>query len=100
MNNVNIFDWTVGLLEIFQEFKLSRLIVVVALLMTARSYLRIKKKHKKISLEEEETKIIGIYTKDEDGFYPWEIDINDHPSRISKDSKKISNDWGPKRGHW
>lgn len=77
-----------------------RYLILLVILGSAIRYLRVRRTRKRISPEEEESVIQQTYIKDENGLYPWEVDINDHPSSIPKDSKRVTNTWGPKRGKW
>lgn len=75
-------------------------LILLVFLGSTIQYLRVRKARKKITAEEEEATIQHYYTKDENGNYPWEVNTNDHPDSIPKDSKRVMNTWGPKRGKW
>lgn len=78
-----------------------RSVVGVAFLLTmARQYLKVRKSRKKISVDEDQKMIEDTYEKDKNGLYPWEVDKDDSPKRISSNAKRIVNDWAPKRGRW
>lgn len=64
------------------------------------SYLRVRHAHKKFTKAEEDALIEATYEKDEDGRYPWEVDTDDHPDRVAKNSEPLKRDWGPQRGKW
>lgn len=77
-----------------------RYLILLVLLGSTIQYLRVRRARKRITPEEEEVAIQQTYKKDENGFYPWEVDTDDHPNSIPKDSKRVANTWGPKRGKW
>lgn len=92
-----------GLMVIFdflEKVKLRRYIFVLMVVITTISYLKIRHARKKITREEEDAMIESTYQKDENGFYPWEVDTNDHPDRVGTNSKPIQKNWGPQRGKW
>lgn len=68
--------------------------------MTTVRYLKVRQERKKITQEEEDALIEANYKKDEDGLYPWEVDTNDHPSRVEKKSEPLKKTWGAQRGRW
>ena len=77
-----------------------RYLILLVLLGSTIQYLRVRKARKRITPEEEEAAIQQAYKKDENGLYPWEVNTDDHPDSIPKDSKRVTNTWGPKRGKW
>lgn len=94
------FDWIMTIFDFLAKLKIRKYMLVLMVVMTTLSYLRIRYTRKKITKEEEDALIEATYAKDEEGRYPWEVDTNDHPSRVTKDSRRISNSWGPKKGQW
>jgi len=62
--------------------------------------LKVRHDRRKITREEEDAMIEASYEKDENGLYPWEVDTNDHPDRVGKNSTPIKKNWGPQRGRW
>ncbi|WP_242704658.1 hypothetical protein [Candidatus Enterococcus ferrettii] len=63
-------------------------------------YLQNRWKHRQITAAEENQRIEAIYEKDENGLYPWEVDTNDSPERVTPETRPMVNSWGPKRGRW
>ena len=73
--------------------------LLVAVLM-AISWVRLHKKRKKVTHEEDMKEVEQNFEKDENGLYPWEVDTDDDPKHIPDDAKPISTNWGPQRGRW
>lgn len=40
------------------------------------------------------------FTKDSNGFYPWEVDTNDSPKRIAENTPKFVQKERIRRGRW
>lgn len=97
---MDVLERFIDMLDFIADFKLRRMLIMVVLAATTISYFRIKRTRRKITVEEEDAMIQQIYSKDENGLYPWEADKDDHPSRIQEGSKRISSKWGPRRGRW
>lgn len=95
-----LIDVLTKIVTFIKIFKVRRVLMVVMLTATTLSYLRIRRARKSITQEEEDAFIKETYQKDENGLYPWEVDVDDHPSRVTKESKPMINSWGPKRGKW
>lgn len=51
-------------------------------------------------MQEDLENVEKYYEKNADGLYPWEVNTDDHPNSIPKGSKRMQNNWGPKRGKW
>ncbi|MGL9731180.1 hypothetical protein [Enterococcus sp. DIV0756] len=72
----------------------------IALILIALSYflmrLRKKNKHNEVSQKDE----LKNFQKNEEGFYPWEIDTDDSPERIPANAKRYVNKARLKRGRW
>ncbi|OJG74539.1 hypothetical protein RV10_GL004698 [Enterococcus pallens] len=81
-------------------FNFRRILISLTFTMMAVRYLQNRWKHRQITEEEEIRKIEATYEKDENGFYPWEVDTDDSPNRVTPESKPMVNSWGPKRGRW
>lgn len=81
-------------------FNVKRILIFLTFTMMAVRYLQNRWKHRQVTEEEENQKIEAIYQKDENGFYPWEVDIDDSPDRVTPETKPMVNSWGPKRGRW
>lgn len=77
-----------------------RIIISITFAVMALRYIQVRRKHRKITTEEEKQRIEELYEKDENGLYPWEADTDDSPNRVTPESKPLVNKWGPKRGRW
>lgn len=80
--------------------KIRSLVVVLFLGLLGLKYLKIRKERKKISTQDDSYRIESIYKKNENGLYPWEVDEDDSPERISANAKRMNTNWGPERGRW
>lgn len=58
-------------------------------------YIRLRISRKKQPESEEEA--VKNFEQDEDGFFPWEIDINDSPERIPDNAQRYRHDSGRSR---
>ena len=96
---MNSDDW-IWIFDILEKIKLRRYVFVLMVLMMTLSYLKVRHSRRKISREEEDAMIEATYERDENGLYPWEVDTNDHPDRVKKNSQPIKKNWGPQRGRW
>lgn len=94
------FEGLIGLFEVLARIKLKRYALVLMVILTTIRYLKVRRERKKITQKEEDALIETMYQKNEDGLYPWEVDIDDHPSRVGKKSKPIPKNWGAQRGKW
>lgn len=81
-------------------FNVKRILIFLTFTMMAVRYLQNRWKHRQVTEEEENQRIEAIYQKDENGFYPWEVDTDDSPDRVTPETKPMVNSWGPKRGRW
>ncbi len=41
-----------------------------------------------------------MFSKDDNGKYPWETDTDDSPDRINKTTRRLKDSTGAKRGRW
>lgn len=80
--------------------QMRKFLIVIMFIASAVQYLRIRKGKKKVTEQEDLENVEKYYKKNEDGLYPWEVNTNDHPDSIPKNSKRMNNSWGPKRGKW
>jgi hypothetical protein len=80
--------------------KIRTIVGTLVMILLAVQYLKIRSERKKITEAEENETIEKIYEKNEDGLYPWEIDQDDSPKRITKDARRFNNEWAPQRGRW
>lgn len=97
---MRVVEWYQPILHVAKHIGFRKLIIIMTLLGMAFYYLKNRKQRKLISAEEEQRLIDEIYEKNNEGLYPWEVDTNDHPSSIPKNSKRIVHRWGPRRGRW
>ncbi|GFH40950.1 hypothetical protein [Pseudolactococcus insecticola] len=66
-------------------------------------YFYVSHKRAKLRTKEHEEKMIeDTYEKNEDGLYPWEVDTDISPKRISKDAEAFRDKENarPSRGRW
>lgn len=82
----------------FSQFR--KFLIVLVFLGSAVQYLRIRKTKKRVTMQEDLENVEKYYEKNADGLYPWEVNTDDHPNSIPKGSKRMQNNWGPKRGKW
>lgn len=80
--------------------KIRRVLLILVVVVSSIQYIRIHKGRKKVTKEQDEANIQKYFKQNEEGQYPWEVDTNDDPKSIPKDSQRINNSWGPKRGRW
>jgi len=97
---VGTVAWYQSVFQIAKQIGFRRIIMVLALLGMAFYYLKNRKRRKVISEEEEQQRIDEIYEKNNEGYYPWEVDTDDNPKRIPQNSKRMVHRWGPRRGRW
>lgn len=94
------FDVLLSFFDILAKIKLRRYVFILMVIMTTLRYVKVRYDRKKVSQEEEDAVIEATYEKDENGLYPWEVDTNDHPSRVDKMSEPLKKNWGAQRGRW
>lgn len=70
----------------------SLLLLALYLIVTHKK----NKKNKTMSQQDETFE----YKKNKDGRYPWEVDIDDSPNRITKETPKFIEKDRIRRGHW
>ncbi|MGM0166110.1 hypothetical protein IGI39_001067 [Enterococcus sp. AZ135] len=70
--------------------------ITLFLLITSVGFIIQRLRHRK----REDKEDLSQYQKNEDGFYPWEVDIDDSPDRIEKDASRYVNKHQPRRGRW
>lgn len=77
---------------------LSKLLFMLFVTLSCGQYLVLHFSKKRRDLKKEEKTIEEIYSKDENGLYPWERDTDDSPERAIKEkSKPYSNENLPRR---
>lgn len=86
------------IIQIIKNLGFRRFIFILFISATIIQFLRQKLRHRK--QDSEVVTIDDIYEKDENGFYPWEVDTDDSPDRIPKDATRYINRKSPKRGGW
>jgi len=69
---------------------------VAVILLTGVLTLFSRKNKRNKSYKEE----LSYFESDEDGLYPWEIDTDDSPERITKNVKKFVEKERVRRGKW
>ena len=94
------FEQFMWIFDFLERVKIRRYIFPLMVCMMTISYLKARRAHRKITIEEEDAAIEATYQKDENGLYPWEADTDDHPSRVGKNSQPVKRNWGPQRGKW
>lgn len=86
--------------NLLTKIKIRRYLFMLMVIMTTIRYLKVRYERKRITQEEEEALIDATYEKDENGLYPWEVDTDDHPSRVDNMSEPLKKTWGAQRGRW
>lgn len=82
--------------EFFRWFDMRRTALMIFLLLTSIGF--ISQRFRKPEREVQED--LSQFEVDEEGLYPWEVDQDDSPERIGKETKRYINQHGPKRGRW
>ena len=70
------------------------------IIISGIQYLKVRKSKKSITKEQDTLNIQKHFERDVNGQFPWEVNTDNDPRNIPKDSKRISNNWAPKRGKW
>ena len=69
-------------------FNIKKIILITVWLTICCIYMFYRSRRKKITEQEEQENIDLIYSKDDDGRYPWEVDIDDDPKHIAEGAKR------------
>ncbi|MGX2946962.1 hypothetical protein [Enterococcus alishanensis] len=85
--------------DIFHAIGVRKILFIFFILIVIIQFFRENKKRDYRNLSD--TELEEIYQKDDNGLFPWEVDTDDSPDRISKDAKRhIYKKAGPRRGRW
>lgn len=84
------------LVHFFITLNMRKIVLMLFLILTSIRFISQKKRNKSNGIIED----LSHYEMDENGRYPWEVDTDDSPKRISQEAKRYVNQHGPKRGRW
>lgn len=89
-------EWMMKLGEFLTTFDMRRTALMLFLFLTSIGFIlqRFTKQ------EAEAPEDLSQFEVDENGQYPWEVDTDDSPERISPEARRYLNQHGPKRGRW
>lgn len=89
--------------EFFRYFRMSirYTSLFFVLIFPTYSYLKYRRSKKRnYDISEENAEIEKNFEKNENGLYPWEVDIDDSPKSIKSDSKRLNIPKRTYRGKW